>query len=49
MQTIMIHADLKEVCGIQNVEHIFFYGVGAVDNEKLKKYLETAYRLGKEF
>jgi len=49
MQTVMVHAGLKDVCGIQNAEHTFFYGVGAVDKEILKKYLETAYRLGKEF
>ncbi|MDD2666604.1 MAG: NAD(P)H-dependent oxidoreductase [Methanocellales archaeon] len=36
-------------CGIQNVEHIFFYGVPLVSDKVRKGYLEEAYKLGKEF
>lgn len=35
--------------GIPEVEHVYFYSVLGVDDETRKKYLETAYRLGKEF
>ncbi|UCE15364.1 MAG: NAD(P)H-dependent oxidoreductase [Candidatus Bathyarchaeota archaeon] len=35
--------------GIQNVDFVSFYAVPMVDDETRKKYLETAYRLGKEF
>ena len=49
MRKLMIDSDLKEACGIHNVKQVFFYSVGATDNETMKKYLETTYRLGKEF
>ncbi len=35
--------------GIPEVEHIYFYAVAAVSEEKRKEYLEETYRLGKEF
>lgn len=35
--------------GINNVEYTCFYTVSAVTDEERKKYLETAFRLGKEF
>jgi NAD(P)H dehydrogenase (quinone) len=35
--------------GINNVEYTCFYTVSAVADEERKKYLETAYHLGKEF
>ncbi len=40
---------IMKSCGIQNVEHILFYGVPLVSDEVRKGYLEKAYRLGKEF
>jgi NAD(P)H dehydrogenase (quinone) len=35
--------------GIRNVEHIYFYAVGAVDAATRQNYLQQAYWLGKEF
>jgi len=35
--------------GIKNVEHVYFYSVGAVGAEVRQGYLKEAYRLGKEF
>jgi NAD(P)H dehydrogenase (quinone) len=35
--------------GIKQVEHVFFYSVGAVGVEVRKGYLQEAYRLGKEY
>jgi NAD(P)H dehydrogenase (quinone) len=35
--------------GVKNVEHVYFYGVPAVDDETRRGYLERAYKLGKEF
>lgn len=35
--------------GIQNVQHVYFYGAVSVDDETRKGYLDTAYRLGREF
>jgi hypothetical protein len=35
--------------GVKNVEHVYFYGVPAVDDETRRSYLERAYTLGKEF
>lgn len=35
--------------GINNVEHVYFYGVPAVDDETRRGYLERACKLGKEF
>jgi len=35
--------------GIQEVEHVFLYGVSYADDATLKRYLELAYRLGREF
>ena len=35
--------------GVKNVEHVYFYGVGAVDAETRQGYLERAYKLGKEY
>jgi NAD(P)H dehydrogenase (quinone) len=35
--------------GIKNVEHIYFYSVGAVDAATRQNYLQRAYCLGKEF
>jgi NAD(P)H dehydrogenase (quinone) len=35
--------------GIETVEHVYFYAVGAVDEETRKGYLREAYRLGHEF
>ncbi|MDP3011815.1 MAG: NAD(P)H-dependent oxidoreductase [Candidatus Hydromicrobium sp.] len=41
-------AIFTDICGIQNVEHVFLYAVH-LDDEVRKRYLESAYRLGKEF
>jgi NAD(P)H dehydrogenase (quinone) len=35
--------------GIKNVEHVYFYAVGAVDAATRQNYLQQAYCLGKEF
>jgi NAD(P)H dehydrogenase (quinone) len=35
--------------GIGNVEHVYFYAVGAVDDATRQDYLQRAYRLGHEF
>ena len=35
--------------GIEKVEHVYFYAVGAVGNETRQRYLQRAYRLGHEF
>ena len=35
--------------GIKNVEHIYFYAVGAVDAATRQTYLQQAYCVGKEF
>ena len=35
--------------GIGQVEHVYFYAVGAVDEETRREYLQQAYRLGHEF
>jgi NAD(P)H dehydrogenase (quinone) len=35
--------------GIKNVEHVYFYAVGAVDAATRQRYLQQAYCLGKEF
>ena len=35
--------------GIKNVEHVYFYSVGAVGHERRQSYLQEAYRLGKEY
>ena len=35
--------------GIEQVEHVYFYAVGAVDEETRREYLQQAYRLGHEF
>ena len=35
--------------GIKNVEHVYFYAVGAVDDATRQGYLQQAYRLGHEF
>ena len=35
--------------GVKNVEHVYFYGVGVVDAETRRSYLERSYKLGKEF
>ena len=35
--------------GIRNVEHVYFYAVGAVDDATRRGYLQQAYRLGHEF
>jgi NAD(P)H dehydrogenase (quinone) len=35
--------------GIQNVEHVYFYSVSAVDAATRQNYLQQAYCLGKEF
>ena len=35
--------------GIQQVEHVFLHNPAGVDAEARKGYLESAYRLGKEF
>lgn len=34
---------------IQNIEHILFYRVGVSDTQTLRRYLERAYLLGREF
>jgi len=48
LKKIIIDLSLK-MMGVQNAEQVFLYGVSAVDDETRKKYLERAYRLGKEF
>ena len=35
--------------GIETVEHVYFYAVGAVDDAARREYLQEAYRLGREF
>ena len=35
--------------GIEQVEHVYFYAVGAVDEQTRRGYLQQAYRLGHEF
>jgi NAD(P)H dehydrogenase (quinone) len=35
--------------GVKIVEHVYFYGVPAVDDETRQSYLERSYKLGKEF
>jgi NAD(P)H dehydrogenase (quinone) len=35
--------------GIEQVEHVYFYAVGAVDDATRRDYLQQAYRLGHEF
>ena len=35
--------------GVKNVEHVYFYGVGAVGAKTRQGYLERAYELGKEY
>jgi NAD(P)H dehydrogenase (quinone) len=40
---------LRDYSGIANVNHVTFYALTIVDDETRKKYLEKAYRLGKEF
>jgi NAD(P)H dehydrogenase (quinone) len=35
--------------GIEQVEHVYFYAVGAVDDATRRGYLQQAYRLGHEF
>ena len=42
-------ATIKHSAGIQNVDQVSFYSLTTVDDETRKKYLDTAYRLGKEF
>jgi NAD(P)H dehydrogenase (quinone) len=35
--------------GVQRVEHVYFYAVTMADEATRRRYLETAYRLGREF
>ena len=35
--------------GVKQVEHVYFYSVGAVGVEGRRGYLQEAYRLGKEY
>ena len=35
--------------GVKHVEHVYFYGVPAVDDKTRQGYLKRAYELGKEF
>lgn len=35
--------------GVKQVEHVYFYSVGAVGGEGRRGYLQEAYRLGKEY
>ena len=35
--------------GIKQVEHVYFYSVGAVGDGARRNYLQEAYRLGKEY
>jgi NAD(P)H dehydrogenase (quinone) len=35
--------------GIKKVEHVYFYSVSAVGDDARRRYLQEAYRLGKEF
>ena len=35
--------------GIEQVEHVYFYAVNAVDDATRRDYLQQAYRLGQEF
>lgn len=41
--------NLGLAAGIPKVEHVYFYSPGLIDAEGRKGYLESAYRLGKEF
>jgi NAD(P)H dehydrogenase (quinone) len=47
--TKMSVATIKHSAGIQIVDQVSFYSLTTVDDETRKKYLKTAYRLGKEF
>jgi NAD(P)H dehydrogenase (quinone) len=35
--------------GVKKVEHVYFYGVPVAKEATLRRYLEQAYKLGKEF
>ncbi len=35
--------------GVKKVDHVYFYSVGSVGAETRRKYLQEAYRLGKEY
>jgi NAD(P)H dehydrogenase (quinone) len=35
--------------GVENVEHVYFYAVSAVDEATRRGYLQQAYRLGHEY
>ena len=48
MKKVYVDLTLK-MMGVQNAEQVFLYGVSTVDDETRKRYLELAYRLGKEF
>jgi NAD(P)H dehydrogenase (quinone) len=48
MDTILCDWGLK-MAGVRKAEHVFFYAVNAADEETRREYLQTAYRLGKDF
>jgi hypothetical protein len=48
MDTVLCDWGL-EMAGVQEARHVYFYAVLAVGDETRREYLETAYRLGKEF
>lgn len=48
MEKITVDGSLKYP-GIEDAQQVFFYSVWAVGHNKRLEYLETAYRLGKEF
>ena len=35
--------------GVEEVEHVYFYGVPVVDDETRQGYLKQAYKLGQEY
>jgi NAD(P)H dehydrogenase (quinone) len=48
MDTILCDWGL-EMAGVQEAEHVYFYAVLAAGDETRREYLQTAYRLGREF
>jgi NAD(P)H dehydrogenase (quinone) len=48
MDTILCDWGLK-MAGVERAEHVYFYAVPSVGDEVRREYLQTAYRLAKDF
>jgi NAD(P)H dehydrogenase (quinone) len=48
MDTVLCDWSLK-MAGVKETQHVYFYSVLAVSDEKRREYLQEAYRLGREF